>query len=199
MFLDMRPDQHQNPEGVLQRQAPSRDHAGLNQDQVDLKAGTIRLKSSETKTDKGRLIPLNQTLTSALKTATRYVRCPWVFVSQTIVDLWQADPEQVDPHYHATSVTHAFERACHTSGVSHATFHDLRHIFVTDARCAGIDYFRIMTITGHKMIAVFKRYNRIDQRDLPGDIRQLDTYMDTTDVEAPEAAAQSIDNSSMGR
>jgi len=124
---------------------------------VDLKAGTIRLKSSETKTDKGRLIPLNQTLTSALKAATRYVRCPWVFVSQTMVDLWQADPEQVDPHYHAASTTHAIERACRTSGVSHATFHDLRHTFVTNARRAGIDYFRIMAITGHKMIAVFKR------------------------------------------
>jgi integrase len=166
---------------------------------VDLKAGTLRLKSSETKTDKGRLIPLNQTLTSALKTATRYVRCPWVFVSQTMVDLWQADPEQVAPHYHATSITHAFERACHTSGVSHATFHDLWHTFVTNARCAGIDYFRIMAITGHKLMAVFKRYNRIDQRDLQGAIRQLDTHMDTMDVGAPEAAAQSIDNSSMGR
>jgi integrase len=166
---------------------------------VDLKAGTLRLKSSETKTDKGRLIPLNQTLTSALKTATRYVRCPWVFVSQTMVDLWQADPEQVDPHYHATSITHAFERACHTSGVSHATFHDLWHTFVTNARCAGIDYFRIMAITGHKLMAVFKRYNRIDQQDLQGAIRQLASYMDITDVGAPEAATQSIDNSSMGR
>jgi integrase len=166
---------------------------------VDLKAGTIRLKLSETKTDKGRLIPLNQTLTSTLKTATRYVRCPWVFVSQTMVVLWQADPEQVDPHYHATSITHAFEWACRTSGVSHATFHDLRQSFVTNARRAGIDYFCIMAITGHKMIAVFKRYNRIDQRVLQGAIRQLDTYIDTIDMATPEAAAQSIDNPGMGR
>ena len=101
-----------------------------------------------------------------------------------MVDPWQADPEQVDPRYHATSVTHAFERACRTSGVSHATFHDLRHTFVTNARRAGIGYFRIMAITGHKMMAVFKRYNRIDQRDLQGAIRQLDTYMDTMDVGA---------------
>ena len=140
---------------------------------MDLKAGSICLKASKTKTDKGRLIPLNQTLTSALKTATRYVRCPWVFVSQTMVDLWQADPEQLDPHYHATSITPAFEWACCTSGVSHATFHDLWHTFVTNARRAGIDYFRIMAITGHKMMAVFKRYTRIDQRDLPGTIRQV--------------------------
>jgi integrase len=105
----------------------------------------------------------------------------------------------VAPHYHATSITHAFERAYRTSGVSHATFHDLRHTFVTNARRMGIDYFRIMAITGHTMMAVFKRYNRIDQRDLQRAIRRLDTYMDTMDVGAPEVAAQSIDNSSMGR
>jgi site-specific recombinase XerD len=83
--------------------------------------------------------------------------------------------------------------------VSHAAFHDLRHTFVTNARRTGIDYFRIMVIAGHKTMAVFKRYNRIDQWDLQGAIRQLDTYMDTMDVGAPEAAVQSIDNSSMGR
>ena len=92
-----------------------------------------------------------------------------------MIDLWQADPEQVDPQYHATSITYAFERACHTSGVSHATFYDLRHTFLTNVRCAGIDYFQIMAITGHKMMTVFKRYNRIDQRDLRGVIRQLDS------------------------
>jgi integrase len=48
----------------------------LRWDQVDLKMGTIRLKSSDTKTDEGRVIPMSQTLTSTLKTATRYVRCP---------------------------------------------------------------------------------------------------------------------------
>jgi hypothetical protein len=36
---------------------------------------------------------LNQTLTSTLKTATRYVRCPWVFVNSALMDAWQANPE----------------------------------------------------------------------------------------------------------
>jgi len=84
----------------------------LRWDQIDLKAGTISLKSSDTKTDERRFIPLNQTLTSALKTATRYVRCPWVFVNPAKMDAWQANPELVDPRYHPTSITHAFERAC---------------------------------------------------------------------------------------
>jgi integrase len=42
----------------------------LRWDQIDLKAGTIGLKASDTKTEERRLVPLNQTLTSALKTAT---------------------------------------------------------------------------------------------------------------------------------
>jgi integrase len=168
-------------------------------DQVDLKASTIRLKSSDTKTDEGRLIPMGQTLTSTLKTATRYVRCPWVFVNPAKVDAWQASPEQVDPRYHATSITHAFERACHKVGVAHATFHDLRHTFVTNARRAGIDYFRIMSITGHKTMAVFKRYHTIDRHDLQEAIRQLDTYMDTMGEVESNASAQVVENTGMGR
>jgi integrase len=171
----------------------------LRWDQVDLKAGTIRLKSSDTKTDEGRLIPLNQTLTSVLKTATRYVRCPWVFVNPVKMDAWQANPDVVLPRYHATSITHAFERACRKAGVTDATFHDLRHTFVTNARRSGIDYFRIMAITGHKTMTVFKRYNTIDQQDLQAAIRQLDTHMDTMDAGATQAEAQSIDNVGMGR
>jgi integrase len=171
----------------------------LRWDQVDLKAGTIRLKSSYTKTDEGRLIPMSHTLTTTLKTATRYVRCPWVFVNPVKVDAWQANPEHVDPRYHATSITHAFERACRKAGVTHATFHDLRHTFVTNARRAGIDYFRIMAITGHKTMAVFKRYNTIDQQDLQGAIRQLDTYMDTMNMDAAETSSQAIEKKGMGR
>jgi integrase len=171
----------------------------LRWDQIDLNASTIRLKSRDTKTDEGRIIQLNQTLTTTFKTATRYVRCPWVFVSPAKLDRWQANPEQVDPRYHATSVTHAFERACKKAGVAHATFHDLRHTFVTNARRAGIDYFRIMAITGHKTMAVFKRYNTIDQRDLQGAIRQLDTYIDTMHAGDQQDASQPIENPAMSR
>ena len=83
--------------------------------------------------------------------------------------------------------------------MSHATFHDLRHTFVTNARRAGIDYFRIMAITGHKTMAVFKRYNTIDQQDLQGAIRQLDTYMDTMHAGDQQDDAQAIEKSGMGR
>jgi integrase len=177
----------------------AREIRALRWEQVDLKAGTIRLKSTDTKTDEGRLIPLSQTLTTSLKTATRYVRCPWVLVNPTMMDAWQANPEQVDPRYRVTSITHAFERACRKADITHATFHDLRHTFVTNARRAGIDYFRIMAITGHKTMAVFKRYNTIDQQDLQAAICQLDTYMDTMDAKRSQDSAQALENTELGR
>jgi hypothetical protein len=52
------------------------------------------------------------------------------------MDTWQANPEPVDPRYHAIRIMHAFERVCRTSGMTHATFHDLRPPLVTHARRA---------------------------------------------------------------
>jgi site-specific recombinase XerC len=152
----------------------------LRWDQVGLKMGTIRLKSSDTKTAEGRVIPMSQTLTSTRKTATRYVSCPWVFVNPARIDTWQASPDMAAPRYHKTSLTHAFERACQKAGVKNATFHDLHHTFVTNARRAGIDYFRIMAITGHKTMAVLKRYDTANAADLQQAIRQINTDMDTS-------------------
>jgi len=166
----------------------------LRWDQVDFKRETIRLKSSETKTDAYRVIPLNRTLTNLFKTTTRYVGCPYIFINPAKLEAWQANPEQVDPRYRDSSINHAFERACRKTGVSNATFHDLRHTFVTNARRAGIDYFRIMAITGHKTMSVFKRYNTVDERDLRDAIRQMDTYMDTSAHDAARPPSQPIEN-----
>jgi integrase len=82
--------------------------------------------------------------------------------------------------YTPAAVSMAFQRACRQVGITDATFHDLRHTFVTNARRAGIDYFRIMAMTGHKMLRMFQRYNLVDEQDLQKAIRQLDTYMDTS-------------------
>jgi integrase len=152
----------------------------LRWDQVDLKTGTIRLKAGDTKTDDGRVIPLNPTLTTLFKSATKYLNCPWVFVNPAQIEAWQANPEAVDPRYHATSITHAFVRASRKASMANTTFHDLRHTFTTNARRAGIDHLTIMKITGHKTMSVFKRYNTVDEADLRQAMSQMDTYMDTS-------------------
>jgi integrase len=141
----------------------------LTWDRVDLKAGMIRLRPEDTKTEEGRIIPLTKELSETLKNATIYLdaagyRVPYVFTYAG---------------KGIGSVRRAFETTCREAGITDTVFHDLRHTFVTNMRRAGVDYFRIMAITGHKTMSAFKRYHTIDHQDLHQAIGQLDTYMDT--------------------
>ncbi|MBI3328412.1 MAG: site-specific integrase [Nitrospinae bacterium] len=141
----------------------------LSWEHVDLRHGLIRLRARDTKTDEARLIPLHQILRDLLAGFPRSLGSPLVF----------RNPHSGEA-YTPAAVSMAFQRACRHSGISNATFHDLRHTFVTNARRARIDYFRIMAITGHKTMRVFKHYHLIDEHDLRDAIAQMDTYMDTS-------------------
>jgi integrase len=77
----------------------------------------------------------------------------------------------------------AFQRACRKLGLTNARFHDLRRTFVTNARRAKIDYFRIMAITGHKTLRVFQRYNLIDEGDLQEAMTTLQSYLTNDDMD----------------
>jgi integrase len=154
----------------------------LTWDRMDLKAGVIRLRPEDTKTQEGRIIPLTKELTQMLQQSTIYLtegcrRVPHVFT-------YGGRP--------IGSVRRAFETACQRAGISGVVFHDLRHTFVTNMRRAGVDYFRIMAITGHRTMEVFKRYHTIDQDDLHHAVRQLDTYMDTTAASPAETIRNSL-------
>jgi len=46
------------------------------------------------------------------------------------------------------------------------TFHDLRHCAINNLRLAGNDYFKIMAISGHKTMSVFKRYSLVTEDEL---------------------------------
>jgi integrase len=92
------------------------------------------------------------------------------------------------------SIRRAFETACQRAGITGVVFHDLRHTFVTNMRRAGVDYFRIMAITGHRTMEVFKRYHTIDQDDLRQAVSQLDTYMDTMPTTLTEPISKSLNS-----
>jgi site-specific recombinase XerD len=65
-------------------------------------------------------------------------------------------------------------RASQKAEALDVTFHDLRHTFVTNARRSGVDTITTMAITGHKTMAVFKRYNTADTSDLHAALRQME-------------------------
>jgi integrase len=147
----------------------------LRWEHIDLRRGLIRLRSGETKTHEGRVIPLPHPVRELLGALPRGVGPAPVFVN----------PQTGKP-YTPVALSMAFQRARQRAGIPHATLHDQRHSFVTNARRAGVDYFRIMAMTGHKTLRVFKRYNLIDEGDLQEAMARLetylsmDTYMDTT-------------------
>jgi tRNA(Leu) C34 or U34 (ribose-2'-O)-methylase TrmL len=65
---------------------------------------------------------------------------------------------------------------------------------VTNMRRAGVDYFRIMAITGHKTMSAFKRYHTIDHQDLHQAIGQLDTYMDTNTADSEKIPSKHLNS-----
>jgi integrase len=120
-------------------------------DRVDLKEGFIHLQPEDTKTSEGRDIPLFPELMEMFKGMPRGLPGVPVFTrnGKPIKDF-----------------RYGFEAACKRAGIEDFTFHDLRHTFVTNMRRLGVHDLVIMAITGHKTLAMFKRYNTVSKEDL---------------------------------
>ena len=136
---------------------------GLTWGRVDWKAGLVRLKAEDTKTDEARLIPLTSELTALLGDLykVRYLHESRVFrVKGCSVG----------------SIKTAFNAACRRAEIQGFHFHDFRHTAVTNMRRAGTDHLTIMKITGHKTLEVFKRYNSFLEGDLKEAAHRFNTY-----------------------
>jgi integrase len=128
--------------------------------QVDLKEGFIRLRPEDTKTNEGRLVPLNLELMEMLQAMPRGLPGVRVFSYQGKA--------------FGSSFRKAFDTARKQAGIEDFTFHDLRHTAINNWRLQGHDFFRIMAVSGHKTMNVFKRYNTVSKeelRALVGEIR----------------------------
>lgn len=144
----------------------------LTWDEVDLGKGFIRLPGDRTKTQTGRSIPLHPRIRETLSNLPRAIHTSRVFLR---------DGESFE------EFKRSFRTACRNARIEDFTFHDLRHCALNNLRKAGNDYFRIMAISGHRTMSVFKRYNLVTEEELsqvrwlddPDDTGAVDTYMDT--------------------
>jgi integrase len=123
---------------------------GLKWEQVDFQNGVIVLEAEDTKTQEKREIPIDENLKIMLKRIPKVLGCPYVF-NHRGKKLKQGRT--------------AFKNARDKAGLKGFHFHDLRHCAVTNMRKAGVPEGVIMSISGHKTNAVFRRYDRIDRMD----------------------------------
>jgi len=136
----------------------------LTWDRVDLKNRVIRLRPEDTKTNEGRVVPLNSELIDILSAM------PISITGKVIT--FKGKP--------LAEIKRAFKTACKKAGIEDFTFHDLRHTCINNWRLQGHDFFRIMAASGHKTMEVFKRYNTVTEEELRYLVDgNVDTYVDT--------------------
>jgi integrase len=141
---------------------------GLTWDKVDLKAGFIRLKDPDTKTDEPRKIPIGREWRGVL----RHLPVALDPQGTRVLYAFTRNGQRIQ------SIKRVFMRVRQETGITNTVFHDFRHTATTNLRRAGVDTLTTMRIAGHKTIAAFTRYNIIDEHDLKAAQRRMDTYMD---------------------
>ena len=64
------------------------------------------------------------------------------------------------------SITQAFERIRKKAGINNLRFHDLRHEATSRFFELGLNIMEVASITGHKDLAMLKRYTHLRAEDL---------------------------------
>ena len=128
----------------------------LRWDQVDLKAGEIRLTAEQTKNKRPRTLPIYGDIGEWLtrQKAERdqfWPDCHWVF-------RYLGKP--IGNH------VRGWKKACEAAGVPGLLFHDLRRSAVRNMERAGVPRSIAMSISGHRTESVYRRYDIVSGRDL---------------------------------
>ena len=135
----------------------------LTWDRVDLKKGTVRLETGQTKNDEGQTIYMDDNLLSLLKSqmTKRRLGCKHVF------------------HRAGMGIKKfekAWNKACKETGIEGNIFYDLRRTAVRNMVRAGIPEQVAMKTSGHKSRTVFDRYNIVNPNDLKQAAQKIGEY-----------------------
>lgn len=136
-------------------------------DQVDLKAGEIRLSGPQTKNKRPRTLPIYGEMRHWIEWQRAeldqtHPECPWVF------------------HYLGRRIgSHlkGWHKACKAAGLPALRFHDLRRSAVRNMERAGIPRNVAMAISGHRTESVYRRYDIVSHQDLANAAQKLENYL----------------------
>jgi len=146
----------------------------LTWDRVDLKREIIKLRSVDTKTKEGRLVPMTPAVHECLLALSK-VRS----LSTNHVFLYEGMPIR--------GIKRAFRTAVRKAQIENFRFHDLRHCAATNLRRAGVDTITAMKIVGHKSEQMHRRYNNVSESDLLAAASRINTYL--TPTNSPNSSA----------
>ncbi len=145
----------------------------LTWDQVDMKKREIVLYADDTKSGKGRKVPMCESLHMIFEKIPQAIHDNHVF-------LYKGKP--------VTDIRQGLRAACKKAGIEYGrsinggfVFHDLRHTAVTNMRKAGVPESVIMAITGHETREMFDRYNSVDTYDKKHAVDQMTEYLKNVD------------------
>ena len=121
---------------------------------VDLEQGKVHIRNS--KSGKGRTIPMNQTVREVVLSLRKQPDRPQIFSS------WRYQ------------LRRQFEQALRRANIKGASFHTLRHTFASHAVMRGIDIVTVSRLLGHSTIQMTMRYAKISRDHAEKAILALD-------------------------
>ncbi len=119
--------------------------ARMRWEHVDWKKRILDVPDTKTKTP--RQVPLSNKAVSILKDRGK----------QESGKIWDMEKD---------SITRAFERVCSRAEIEGLRFHDLRHEGTSRLFEKGLETMQVATVTGHKTLAMLKRYTHLKAEDL---------------------------------
>jgi len=141
---------------------------GMTWDRVNMKDGYFSLSPKDTKTGEGRRVYFNAEVKGILERLGK-VRS----ITHNFVFTFKGRPLK--------SIKVCLARALKKANITNFHLHDLRHTFTTNARKAGVDKTVIMKLTGHKTLAMFTRYNTVDEADAREALELMEGYFGSPD------------------
>jgi integrase len=147
---------------------------GLEWSRVDRKAGIIRLDVGTTKNREGREFTYRE-ITDLHTTIERQWRAHEALKKSghLVPSVFQRKGKPI------RSFRRALEAACIAAGCRGRLLHDCRRTAVRNLERAGVSRSVAMTITGHRIEAVYRRYAIVSSRDLADASRKLQAFTGT--------------------
>ena len=133
---------------------------------VDLEVGYIFVRG--TKNNEDRAVPINETLKNVLRQLNESKKIGRVFTTQ-----------RGEPYKYIDAFKRAWQTALRRSGVDKCRFHDLRHTFTSNLIVGQkLDLITVSELTGHKDLAMLKRYGHTREEYKKEAVNKLGSGLD---------------------